>query len=55
MSSPSEEVRKFMREIGRKGGQASGETKRRGDSEYYKALSAKAVAAIRARKAGGKV
>lgn len=35
----SKTVRDYLSQIGRKGGEAKGRTKRRGDSTYYKALS----------------
>ena len=52
--STSDEVKKFLSEIGRKGGSATGQSKVRGDSEYYRGISAKAVQARKARKEGGK-
>lgn len=32
-------IRDYMREIGRRGGSTKGESKRRGDSEYYRRIS----------------
>lgn len=42
-------ISKFMAEMGARGGATTGKTKKRGSSEYYKKLSAKAAKA-RARK-----
>jgi hypothetical protein len=39
----SETVKEYLARIGRKGGKATGETKARGDSNYYKQLRAKGV------------
>lgn len=38
-------ISSYLSTLGRKGGQATGPTKRRGDAEHYRALAAKAVAA----------
>lgn len=38
-------VREYLASIGSKGGQATGSTKARGSSDYYKKLAKKAVAA----------
>ena len=43
-------VSSYLSTLGRKGGQATGPTKRRGDAAHYKALAAKAVAARLAKK-----
>jgi general stress protein YciG len=37
------EVREFLAKIGAKGGKATGESKSRGDSEYYRRLRKKGV------------
>lgn len=50
MALVNSEVRKFMSEIGRRGGLKTGTAKVRGNSEYYKALSQKAAKAREARK-----
>jgi hypothetical protein len=44
------EVTKYLAAIGRRGGKATGATKRRGNAAYYKALSAKAAKARKASK-----
>jgi hypothetical protein len=35
------ELKNLMRKLGKKGGKATGESKRRGDSAYYRELSKK--------------
>lgn len=44
-------LRKYLRQIGSKGGRAAGERKRRGDAEFYRELSRKAAAARAAKRA----
>jgi general stress protein YciG len=44
-------VTKYLRQIGSKGGRATGERKRRGDAEFYRELSRKAAAARAAKRA----
>jgi len=44
-ASLPDSVSGYLSQLGRKGGQATGPTKRRGDAEHYRALAAKAVAA----------
>lgn len=44
-SSLPDSVSGYLSKLGRKGGQATGPTKRRGGAEHYKSLAAKAVAA----------
>jgi hypothetical protein len=39
------ELKRYLAAIGSKGGKTTGKVKRRGDSAYYKALSAKAAKA----------
>ncbi len=46
----SDAVREYLASIGSKGGKASGASKRRGDPDYYRALSKKAAAARAAKK-----
>lgn len=41
----SKELREHLARLGKKGGEATGERKVRGDSEYYKRISAKAAKA----------
>lgn len=38
---PPKAVSEYMRQIGKKGGEADGKRKARGDSEYYRKLVAK--------------
>lgn len=42
-SAATPAVRKFLTEIGRKGGAVKGPSKRRGDADYYRQLRLKAV------------
>ena len=42
-------VKAYLSSIGRKGGKATGATKVRGDSDYYKEIAAKAVKARKAK------
>lgn len=44
----------WYRELGRKGGKASGECKRRGDRDYYVRIALKGAAKKAAAKAQGK-
>lgn len=44
-ASLPDSVSGYLSHLGRKGGLATGPTKRRGDAAHYKALAAKAVAA----------
>jgi hypothetical protein len=44
------DLSKYLAEIGRKGGKATGKTKRRGGTAYYKALARKAAAARKAKR-----
>jgi general stress protein YciG len=39
------DIRKYLSQIGSKGGKVTGAAKRRGDSEYYRGISRKGVAA----------
>lgn len=41
MAEMDEKVRAFFAAMGKKGGSVRGESKRRGDREYYSALAAK--------------
>jgi hypothetical protein len=47
----TDKVKDYLAEIGRRGGQAKGKAKVRGDSEYYKRISAKAAKARKAKRA----
>lgn len=49
-----EEIRAYLAGIGRKGGEATGKSKVRGDAAYYKKIARKAVKARKAKKAMGK-
>ena len=44
------EIRKYLASIGAKGGKATGAAKVRGDSDYYRAISAKATKARAAKR-----
>ena len=46
-----EEVRQYLASIGSKGGKATGESKKRGDTEYYRRISKKAAAARKKKRA----
>ena len=48
--SKSKEVRDYLASIGSKGGKAGGESKIRGDADYYKRISAKAAKSRRAKR-----
>jgi hypothetical protein len=45
MSRPPKAVSDYMASIGKKGGEAKGDSKLRGDPEYYKRISALAAIA----------
>lgn len=44
-------IKDYLAEIGRRGGQTKGKSKVRGDSDYYKRISAKAAQARKAKAA----
>lgn len=44
MKTPEEIIREHYQKIGRAGGSVTGESKRRGDSDYYKRIAMIAVA-----------
>ena len=46
----AKELREHLARLGNKGGEAKGKSKVRGDSEYYKRISAKAAKARKAKK-----
>lgn len=48
-----DKVRAYLAAIGSKGGKATGKSKRRGGSAYYKALAAKAAKARKAKRERG--
>ncbi len=50
MTGPSKGAREYLVSIGSKGGKATGKSKVRGNSEYYKAISKKAAAARKAKR-----
>jgi hypothetical protein len=43
-------VREYLASLGKKGGETTGKSKVRGDSAYYKRISAKAAAARKAKR-----
>lgn len=46
----TKELREHLARLGKKGGETKGKSKVRGDSEYYKRISAKAAKARKAKK-----
>jgi general stress protein YciG len=48
----TKEIREYMRSIGADGGRAVGQSKVRGDAEYYQRISRKAAAARAAKRKG---
>jgi hypothetical protein len=50
VSRTPKEVREYLASIGSKGGKAGGESKVRGDADYYKRISEKAAKARKAKR-----
>lgn len=50
MSGINKGAREYLASIGSKGGKAGGKSKVRGDSDYYKRISAKAAKARKAKR-----
>lgn len=46
----AKELREHLARLGKKGGETTGKSKVRGDSDYYKRISAKAAKARKAKK-----